>query len=102
MDRYNFGETVWPELPIWYEWSNHPASTTGLEAPIWAFNFSASDFAKGIFSSFDIPLPTETIISAVDKSTPPDDSVNFSPGLIVNSIPDKSIDFSWIELFPWI
>ena len=80
--KYNLGETFWPELPTWWYGSNQPASTIGLDEanspPIAVARF----FAVGRFSSFPIPLPTDTITLACDKSTDCADSWNFSPGVI--------------------
>ena len=74
MEKYNFGETLFPELPTCLNDSNHPESTTGLLAETSAYNKSANSNAKEIFSSFSMPLPTDTNTSADSKSISPADS----------------------------
>ena len=68
-EKYNFGLIVLPELPTCLELGSHPASTTGLLAETSAPKACARLKAMDLFSSFSIPLPTETIKSALSKST---------------------------------
>jgi electron transfer flavoprotein alpha subunit len=63
-----------PELPICLYDGSQPISTTGLEDAISAPITSAKDSTIGMLSSLSIPLPTDTINSAVVKSTPEEDS----------------------------
>ena len=53
---------------------------------------SARSLARGIFSSLPIPLPTDTIKFAVDKSKSSPDSLNGSSDCVL--IIDESKDIS--------
>ena len=73
-EKYNFGLTVLPELPTCLALGSHPESTTGLLAETSAPKSCAKSKAMDLFSSFSMPLPTETINSALSKSTSDEDS----------------------------
>src|SRR5258706_2165010 len=82
---YSFGLTTWPDEPTWYSCGSQPASTTGRLAPIAPPSAVASGWiTSGNFAGSPTPRPPDTMMSALDRSTPFDSDFLISTNLLLS------------------